>query len=41
MRQPKKIQVLDRRDNVIMALKFSDKLSLLRHMKRWTIKEMA
>jgi transcriptional regulator with XRE-family HTH domain len=41
MRQPKKIQVLDRRDNAIMALKFSDKLSLLRHMKRWTIKEMA
>ncbi len=27
--------------NEAMALKFSDKLNLLRRMKRWTIKQMA
>lgn len=41
MRQPKKITAVDRERNLIMALKFSDKLSLLRHMKRWTIRQMA
>ena len=41
MRQPLKIQVLDREKNVIMALKFSDKLALLRHVHRWTIRDMA
>lgn len=41
MRQPKSITAVGREQNIVMALKFSDKLSLLRHMKRWTIKHMA
>lgn len=41
MRQPKKTTVQATGTDPIMSLKFSDKLALLRHVHRWTIRQMA